>query len=227
MNFEVIKMNFVNNMGQQREPFEPMKGTTTLALRYKDGVFVATDKRASAGTFVASKRAKKLHVLNSHTVATIAGLVADAQYLVNLTRANLNLYELNRGYPATTRMAGSLLASILYEQFRSYMPFYVAMIVAGIDDEGPHVYDLDASGAIIDEDYASTGSGSMFSYGVLEALWKKDMTEKQGIELGLKAISTSIKRDTATGNGISAVIVNKDGIRWLTDEEIKKVVGEI
>jgi len=185
-------MNMMNNYGQQN-PFEnPMKGTTTVALRFKDGVVVATDRRASAGTFVASKRAKKLHQLNDYTVATIAGLVADAQYLVNLTKANLNLYELNRGYPPTTKMAGNLLASVLYEQFRSYMPFYVAMLVCGLDKYGPHVYNLDAS-----------------------------------IKLGLRALSTSISRDTATGNGMDALVVNKDGIRWLTEEEIKKILEEL
>ncbi|MHA1114860.1 MAG: proteasome subunit beta [Candidatus Heimdallarchaeum aukensis] len=220
-------MNMMNNYGQQN-PFEnPMKGTTTVALRFKDGVVVATDRRASAGTFVASKRAKKLHQLNDYTVATIAGLVADAQYLVNLTKANLNLYELNRGYPPTTKMAGNLLASILYEQFRSYMPFYVAMLVCGLDKYGPHVYNLDASGAIIDEDYASTGSGSLFSYGVLEAFWKEGLTEDEAIKLGLRALSTSISRDTATGNGMDALVVNKDGIRWLTEEEIKKILEEL
>jgi len=220
-------VNYINNMGQQRNPFEdPMKGTTTVALRFKDGVFVATDRRASAGTFVASKRAKKLHKLNEYTVATIAGLVADAQYLVNLTRANLNLYELNRGYTPSTKMAGNLLASILYEQFRTFMPFYVAMLVAGIDKDGAHLYNLDASGAIIDEDFASTGSGSMLSYGVLESLWKKDMDEENALKVGLRAIFTSISRDTATGDGIDAVVVNKDGIRWLTEEEINKVLEE-
>lgn len=215
----------INNL--PNNPFtDPKHGTTTVAARYKDGVVVATDKRASMGTFVASKRAQKLHQLNEHTVVTIAGLVADAQYLVNLTRANLNLYALSRGYEPTTEMAGYLLASIMYEQFRSFFPYYVNMLVCGIDNKGPHVYFLDSSGSISDEDFASTGSGSMIAYGVLESSWKEGMNQTEALKLVVTALKTAISRDAATGDGMDVVVVSKKGVNWLSAKDIEKVLME-
>ena len=220
-------MNSLNSNSFPNGPFmDPKHGTTTVALKFKDGVAVACDKRASMGTFVASKKAEKLHKLNEFTVATIAGLVADAQYLVNLTRANLNLFELSRGYPPTTKMAGHLLASIMYEQFRSFFPYYVNMLVAGIDNAGPHVYFLDSSGSISDEDFASTGSGSLIAYGVLESSWRKGLTKDEGLKLAIKALSTAISRDAATGDGMDVAVVTKKGVKFLTPEDIKAIMEE-
>jgi proteasome beta subunit len=220
-------MNNPNFNGMPNNRYmEPKHGTTTVALRYKGGVVAAADKRASMGSFVASKKAEKLHELNKHTVATIAGMVSDAQYLVNLTRANINLYELGRGYAPTTKMAGNLLASIMYEQYRSYFPYWVNMMVCGLDNEGPHVYTLDMAGGISDEDFASTGSGSMIAYGVLESSWKKDLPEAEGLKIAVTALATAISRDAATGDGMDVAIVNKDGVKRLTPAEIKKVLEE-
>lgn len=221
-------MNAPNFNGVNGNPFmEPKHGTTTIALRFKDGVVVAADKRASMGTFVASKKAEKVHILNGFTVATIAGLVSDAQYLINLTRANINLYELARGYPPTSKMAGNLLASIMYEQYRAYFPYYVNMIVAGLDYEGPHVFNLDMAGGITDEDFASTGSGSLVAIGVLESTWKAGLPEKDGIALAIKALATAISRDTATGDGIDVAVVNKKGVKKLKPEEVKTILEAI
>ncbi|MHA1347040.1 MAG: proteasome subunit beta [Candidatus Heimdallarchaeaceae archaeon] len=218
-------MNAPNFNGMNGSPFtEPKHGTTTIALRFKDGVVVAADKRASMGTFVASKKAEKVHILNGFTVATIAGLVSDAQYLINLTRANINLYELARGYPPTSKMAGNLLASIMYEQYRQYFPYYVNMIVAGLDKEGPHVFNLDMAGGITDEDFASTGSGSLVAIGVLESTWTADLPEKDAIAIAIKALATAISRDTATGDGIDVAVVNKKGVKKMKPEEVKTIL---
>lgn len=217
-------MNF-NNM-QNGPVIEAKHGTTTVAVRFKDGVVVAADKRASMGTFIASKKTEKIHDLNKHTIATIAGLVSDAQYLVNLTKANVNLFELSRGYPPTTKMVGNLLASVMYEQYRAYFPYYVAMLACGLDKEGPHVFTLDMAGGITDEDFASTGSGSMIAYGVLESTWKEGLTKDAALKIVLTALKTAISRDTATGDGMDVAVVDKKGIKRLTAEQVKAVLEE-
>ena len=58
-------------------------GTTTVGMIVKDGVVIGTESQATAGFTVASKQAQKLFEINSFTAATIAGGVADCQYVVN------------------------------------------------------------------------------------------------------------------------------------------------
>jgi proteasome beta subunit len=222
---------YPNTQSNMQPPLNPselngLHGTTTVATKYKNGVVVAADHRASGGTFIMSKNAQKIHKLNSKTVTTISGLVSDAQYIIRLTRAEMRLFELSRNITVTTKMAGNLLASMLHGQFRTGFPFYVHLIVAGIDEEGTHVYFLDHSGSINDEDYASSGSGSLVAYGVYEALFKKDMTEAKALNITLRALAASMERDAATGNGMDCLVITKDGIKELSNEEIDTILKE-
>src|SRR3989442_1487300 len=85
-------------------PVRPHRGprfnmTTTVGIRSKDGVVLAADKRASKGFFVGSKVVQKIFSLDGGTAVAIAGAMSDAEYLVNLAKAERRLLALRRGYP--------------------------------------------------------------------------------------------------------------------------------
>ncbi len=220
--FHLKRPVYHGTMGQDTNQY--FHGTTTVSLKFADGVVLAADKRASAGYLVASKVAEKIHKLNGNTMATIAGMVADAQYLVKLTRANIKLFELEREYPPTTKMIGNLLATILYNQYRAYFPYFVQMIVAGVDDQGPHIYVMDAAGGVTEEKFASTGSGSPIAYGYLEAAYKDELEKNEAISIALKALSSAISRDIATGDGIDCYVVTKKGIEKIEKDQIQEIL---
>jgi len=185
-------------------------GTTTVGLVVKDAVILGTDKRASMGYFVASKTAEKLHMIQDHLYMTIAGGVADAQYLIDVMRAETSLYQLKREKPIKVKSAGKLLANILYQN--KMYPFQVGLILGGVtEEEGPTLLDIGAYGSILPEKFCAVGSGQNFSYGVLEAKYKDDLTIKEGKQILIKAISSSIIRDMASGNGIDIAIIKKEG----------------
>ena len=73
-------------------------GTTTVGLVCKDAVVLGTDRRATMAYFIASKIAKKLHKIQEHLWMTIAGSVADAQYLIDVIRAQSTIYQLQKGH---------------------------------------------------------------------------------------------------------------------------------
>ena len=185
-------------------------GTTTVGLVVKDAVILGTDKRASMGYFVASKTAEKLHMIQEHLYMTIAGGVADAQYLIDVLRAETSLYQLKREKSIKVKSAGKLLANILYQN--KMYPFQVGLILGGVtEDEGPTLLNIGAYGSILPEKFCAVGSGQNFSYGVLEAKYKDNLTIKEGKQILIKAISSSIIRDMASGNGIDIAIVKKEG----------------
>jgi proteasome beta subunit len=202
-----------NNFGNQ---MQPVKGTTGLALKFADGCVLVADRRASMGTFVASKAAKKVHKLNDYTGMGIAGLVSDAQALVDLMRSELRLYKLENNFDPSVKVAGSLLATILHGGFRRYQPWWVQLLVAGVDRRGSHVYILGPDGSISEENFIAIGSGTLLAIGVLENAWKPDLTKDKGRDLAIAAIKTAIGRDVATGNGI-------DGLIFTTKEEVEEI----
>lgn len=54
-------------------PIKIAHGTTTLAFRFKGGIIVATDSRATAGSWIASQTVKKVIEINPMLLGTMAG----------------------------------------------------------------------------------------------------------------------------------------------------------
>ncbi|TKJ18331.1 MAG: proteasome subunit beta [Promethearchaeota archaeon Loki_b32] len=186
-------------------------GTTTVGLTTKDAVILGTDKRATMGYFIASKTSKKVYKIQNHLWITTAGGVADNQFLVDILRAETTIYELaHDGKPILVKSAAKLLSNILYQN--KMFPYEVGLILGGVtEEEGPVLLDISAYGSILPEKYCAVGSGQNFSYGVLEARFKDNLTIEEGKEIVKKAVTSSIIRDMASGNGIELVTVKKEG----------------
>jgi proteasome beta subunit len=199
-----------NDQSSKSGPGKFKTGTTTVGLTCKDAVILGTDKRASMAYFVASKTSEKLHQIQDHIWMTIAGTVADAMYLVDVLRAETTLYQLQREKKIKVKSAGKILSNILYQN--KMTPYEVGLILGGVsEEEGPVLLDIGAYGSILPEKFCAIGSGQNFSYGVLEAKYKEGLTIKQGMDIVQKAITSSIIRDMASGNGIDLVAITKDG----------------
>ncbi len=204
---------------------EGKKGTTTVGLVCDGGVVLATEKRATMGNFIAHKDTQKLFPVGNNLGMTIAGLVADGQMLARYMSAEIELYELKRGKDMTVKAAATLLSNILAG--RRMLPYFVGLLLGGVDSRGGHVYSLDMAGGAIPDDYASIGSGSMFVYGVLEDHFKKGMKLEDGIDLAVLCLMVSSSRDSASGDGIRVATITEDGFQEIDDKDIEKRMSKI
>ena len=200
------------------------KGTTTVSIVCKDSVVLGADTRATEGYFVASKHAKKVLKIDEHIAMTIAGVVADAQNVVEILRVNASLFHLENGRPIMVNAAARLTANLLY-QYRG--AFLIQALMGGIDESGAHIFDIDPFGSVIEETCASTGSGSPVAYGVLEDGYLKDMIVEEGTLLVVKAVTAAMKRNIATGDSFDIVIIDEKGFHELTEEEKKEIQAKI
>ena len=196
-------------------------GTTTVDIICKDGVVLAADKRASAGYRVADKNAQKLHIVADKMAVTIAGLVSDAQFLVKLIRAEIKLSEIQSLRALKVNEAANLLAGIQYRNIRvpSMVPGIVGFLMGGYDSDGPQLYDIGIDGSVAErKDFYSDGSGSSYALGFLEQNYKQGINLEQGTNLAVKAISSALQRDIATGNGVVVFTINNDGVTKVFDK---------
>ena len=197
------------------------KGTTTLGLVCTDGIVMATEMRATMGNLIGHKTTQKLFQISDNMALTVAGLVGDAQMLARWLTAEVKLYELKTGTTMSLRAASTLMANIM--NGRRYMPFWVQLLLGGIDSEGGHVYSLDAAGGSIPDKFQTTGSGSPFVYGVLEDRFIDDLSVEQGKVLGVRALTAAMKRDSASGDGISMCVIDSKGYHKVSPEDIAKI----
>jgi len=188
-----------------------MPGATTIGVVCKDGVVLASERRVSYGYFVMSKSGRKVFQITDSIGAACAGLVADMQVLTKEVAVQLRLYSFERDRLASVRSAAKVMAALLFE--RRLYPYLAQTIVGGVDEEGPGLYVLDPLGSVIDDKFASVGSGSEIAVGVLEAEYKEGMTVEQGKELVKKAAKAALARDIGSGNGLDIMTITKSGIK--------------
>src|SRR5215472_3035818 len=184
---------------------EKYKMTTIVGIKTNEGVVLGSDRRASKGFFIGSKITQKIAKIDD-TLA-IAGQLSDAEYMIKVAKAERRLMELRRGFPLTVKESARLIANLAYSGLKNYQPYFVELLVAGVDQEGGHILAADMSGAITDEDFASSGSGSPIAYGVLESVYNKEITNEQAKQIATKAVAAAMERDPGSGNGIDVLVI--------------------
>ncbi len=198
-------------------------GTTTVAIVCKEGIVLAADKRVTSGYLLAYKKFEKIAKITDNIAVTMAGTVSDVQLLTKLIRAELQLKKIRTNRECTVKEATNLLASLVYQNIRklSLIPGISHFIVGGIDISGLYAYDVGADGSVTEcDEYTSSGSGSVMAYGVLETLYKKDLSVDEGVKLAAKSINAAVQRDIASGNGINIVTVTKDGVKNVLSKDV-------
>ena len=195
-------------------------GTTTLAIVCKDGLVVAADRRSTAGSMVYGKASKKIQTIEENHVVTTSGSVSDIQLTVKIIKAQVKLDEMRRGKKLMTKEIANLIAGLNYSALRTTYAI-ASFLLAGRDERGFHVYDITPDGSIIDvQDYAGDGSGVMFTTGVFEANYRKDMGVDEGVKLAVKAMNAALQRDIYSGNGIDVITITSKGIKQVIDKEL-------
>jgi len=198
-------------------------GTTTVGIVCKDGIVLAADKRATAGNYIVDKKAKKIHKVNDTMALTTAGTVSDIQLMIKYLRAEVKLKEFRSGRKPNVAEAANLLAGMVYGNIRkmSMIPGISHFLFAGNDQKGFHLYDIFADGSLTEIDtFVSSGSGSVFALGVLETLYKKDMSINDGVALVMKAVNAALQRDSASGDGLDVFKITKDGAQEVLSREV-------
>ena len=201
-----------------------LHGTTTVAIKVKDGVVLCSDLRASAGYFIANNNTMKIQKIEQHAGLTLAGGVADAQNIVDVLRYHANVHRIQNQEPIPIKSLARL-TSLMFHQNRGY-PFIADILVGGYDNQGPQLFNIDMFGSVEEKNYVTTGSGSPVAYGLLEEEYRDDLTLEQAKAIALRAVKAAITRNIGTGDGINVALIDKNGFQLL-DKERKKAVLDI
>jgi len=200
-------------------------GTTTLAIKCKDGVVIGADTRVTSGYFIAHKKGKKVFMIKPHIAVTIAGVVADAQAVIEELKYHLNYHENMYSKTLPAKSAANYLSILLFQN-RLY-PLITEIIVAGKDNDGYAIYKLDPMGSLIKDDYTVSGSGSMIAVGILESEYSKDISVEDGVKLAVKALLSAMKRDIASGDDFTIAVIDEKGYREYSVEEKEKLLSSL
>jgi proteasome beta subunit len=179
-----------------------MPGATAVGISFDNGVVLASEKRVSYGNFVVNKNTKKTFPVTDKVGAACAGMIADMQILVRQVGALAKIRKLETRRNVPPNSIAKMMSVIMFE--RRFFPLLTQVIVGGIDNK-PQIYTLDPLGSVLPDEYAAVGSGAEMALGVIDGEYRANMSEQSAKELAVKAIKSSIQRDSASGDGIDVL----------------------
>ncbi|KAH8304322.1 proteasome subunit beta type-5 [Drosophila kikkawai] len=184
-------------------------GTTTLGFKFKGGVILAVDSRATGGQYIGSQSMKKIVEINDFLLGTLAGGAADCVYWDRVLSKECRLHELRNKERISVAAASKIMANIAHEY--KGMGLSMGMMLAGYDKRGPGLYYVDSEGSRTPGNLFSVGSGSLFAYGVLDSGYHWDLEDEAAQELGRRAIYHATFRDAYSGGIIRVYHMTQTG----------------
>ncbi|KAK0555071.1 Proteasome subunit beta type-5 [Tilletia horrida] len=189
-------------------------GTTTLAFRFRGGIIVCVDSRATAGSYIASGTVKKVIEINPYLLGTMAGGAADCQYWETYLGIQCRLHELRNKERISVAAASKYLSNLTYS-YKGMLS--MGTMICGWDKTGPALFYVDSDGQRLKGDVFSVGSGSTFAYGVLDQGYKWDLTDAEAQELGRRSIYAATHRDAYSGNSVNLYHVRENGWEFIAN----------
>jgi proteasome alpha subunit len=195
------------------------RGTTTVGLKYRGGVLLIVDKRI-ASRLIIPESIDKVYKIDDHIGFATSGLVADARQLVARARAECQINRITYSDKVPVDILTKKICNFKqsFTQYGGTRPFGTALLIAGVDDNGIHLYETDPSGAYQSYHAGAVGRGRNSVVEYFESKWRKNMTQNAAIKLGLEALRSSLDGDL-NKNAVQIAVLNKDGFRLMDREE--------
>lgn len=217
--------------GDVGSTFDVVKGTTCVAIRYGEGVVIAGDRRATAGSMISHRSIQKVFAADRHSGVAIAGAAGPAIEMVKLFQLQLEHYEKVEGTSLSLEGKANQLSQMLRNNLPMAMQgLAVVPIFAGYDvDAGEgRLFQYDVTGGRYEElDYTATGSGSLYAGTVVKINFVDEMSRDQAIDLVVEALFQAADDDSATGlpdliRGVYPVVatITAGGFDRVDDDEL-------
>jgi proteasome alpha subunit len=199
------------------------RGSASIGVRTADGVVLVVDKRSRSPLMEASS-VEKLHKADDHVGIASAGHVADARQLIDFARRQAQVNRLRYGEPVGVETLTKNITDHIqqYTQVGGARPFGVALIVGGIEDGEPRLFETDPSGTPYEWQALAVGAdrGEIDDY--LEEHYDPQASLDSGIGLALGALaSVNDGGLDPEGVGVATVSVETEQYVDLSDDEIE------
>jgi len=205
------------------------RGTTTVGLKFKDGVVLIVDKRI-ASRLMEPKSIEKIFQIDHHIGCATSGLGAVARILVDEARVvaqiNMLTYDERAGVEDLVKRICDYKQN--YTQYGGVRPFGTALLVAGVDDQGEHLFETDPSGALVSYKAGSIGAGRNVVMEVFEEDYQEGMSMEDAVTLGLKALKKATEEEKLNPKAVEIGMVRHgDNFRRLDESEVETFIAKV
>lgn len=184
------------------------QGSTAIGVTCTDGVIFVTDKRI-VDELVVSESLEKIFQIDDHVMATASGILSDARVLIERAQVKAQQNRITFGSPIDTVTIVKDICDLkqICTQSGGLRPFGVSVLIAGIDNSKPRLFETDPTGIYFEYKATVIGEGEV----EVEEILKKDYTDNlsmsEGLSLSLKALK-KVLGDSFNVNRVDAAFVS-------------------
>merc|ERR1712100_935370 len=192
------------------------------------GVVLATEKKVP-NVLVDESTFKKVENFTDNIDVVYAGLVPDYRVLLRKGRKQAQQYFTTYRDPIPVSQLVRESAAIMQEftQSGGVRPFGLSLMIAGYDDSGPQLFQVDPSGAYFGWKASAIGKNTLNAKTFLEKRYNEDMELEDAIHTAILTLKEGFEGQM-TENNIEIGVVNQQGeFRVLSTSEVKDYLGEV
>lgn len=209
-------------------------GSTAIGIKTPEGVVLAVEKRITS-PLILPDSIEKIVEIDSHLSCAMSGLIADSKTLIDRARVEAQNhwfnYDEKMSVESVTQSVSDLALAFSDQDDEVYAmsrPFGVALLFAGVDETGPHLYHLEPSGTFIEFEAKAIGSGSEGAQQSLQDIYHKTMTLKEASKHALTILKQVMEEKlTSTNVEMSTVNVKDKKFTLFNKEQIEEVIKDL
>jgi proteasome alpha subunit len=201
------------------------RGTTTIGIKFKDGIILMADKRIRS-RLLDPKSMEKIFLIDEHVGCATSGLVGDARVLVDYARLIAQIERVTYGEKISVEHLVKRISDYKqqYTQYGGVRPFGASLLIAGIDEKGMYLMETDPSGTIMGYKADCIGGGRETVMELFEKEYREDMDFEEAIMLGLKGVG-SVSEEGIDPITLEIGYIKKGGqFTIMSNEEVAKYV---
>ncbi|KUO41439.1 MAG: proteasome subunit alpha [Candidatus Hadarchaeum yellowstonense] len=205
------------------------RGLTALGIKVNEGVVLAAEKRVRS-KLVEETSIEKIFQVDEHIGAAASGLIADARVLIDHARIEAQINRLRYDEAISVEALAKRIGDTkqLYTQHGGVRPFGARLLIAGVDDKKPRLFETDPSGVVAAYKCQAIGGGAQTVTEFLERKYEETLSLEDAILLALEALRLVVEGEFSEENVEMAIIPVKTGrFQKLSNEEIAKYIKKL
>ncbi len=166
------------------------QGSTAIGIVCSDGVLFVTDKRI-IDNLILPESVEKIWQIDDHIGVTASGILSDARVLIERAQVRAQQHRVTYDTMIDVLSVVKDMCELkqICTQSAGLRPFGVSLIVGGIDNEGPVLYETDPTGIYFGYKACVIGESETEIEDILKKQYKDSLTIEEGFKLCINALS--------------------------------------
>ena len=205
------------------------QGSTAIGMVCSDGVLLVADKRV-VDTLVVPESVEKIWQIDDHIGASASGILSDARVLIDRAqlRAQQNRVTYDSEIDTSTIVKEMCDLKQICTQSGGLRPFGVSVLVAGIDNHTPRLFETDPIGIYFQYKATAIGEGEVEVEEILHSEYKADLNIEDGLKLSLKALKKVLGENFNVERIDAAYISSAEKkFKRVTKQKMEKLASEL